>query len=80
MALAELVPAQIQRRLHHDVGKFAETVGEVLDGVHAGDVLRQEVKDLGVVGFAQDVHFALDVADVLRQARLQFLRNAASRC
>jgi hypothetical protein len=44
MALLQLVPAQIHRRLHHDVGEFAEAVGEVLDGVHAGDVLRQEVK------------------------------------
>jgi hypothetical protein len=61
MALLELVPAEIERRLHHDVGEFAEAVGEVLDRVHAGDVLRQEMEDLRVVGFAQDVHFALGV-------------------
>jgi hypothetical protein len=64
MALLQLVPAEIHRRLHHDVGEFAEAVGEVLDGVHAGDVLRQEVENLRVVRFAQDVHFALNVVDV----------------
>ncbi len=71
MPLPQLLPAQIERRLHHDVGEFAEPVGEMLDGMHAGDILRQQVKDLRVVGFAQEVHFTFGVVDVHGQPRLQ---------
>ena len=64
VAVLELVPAQRQRFLDDDVGQFGQVVGKRLDGLQAGEVLRQQAEDLRVVHFAQDVHLALGVAGV----------------
>ena len=62
MAVPELLPAQVKRGLYDDVGEQTEMVGEPLDCLHAGDVLRQQAENLRMMGFAQDIHFAFGVA------------------
>ena len=71
MAVLQFAPAQVERGDHHDVGQFGEVVGKALDALQAGNVLRQQAEDLGVMGFAQDVHFAFGIAGVLGEMTVQ---------
>ena len=77
MPLPDRPPAQRERFLNDDVGQFGEVVGQRLDGLQSGQVLRQQAEDLRVVHFAQDVHFAFGVAGMVGQAAPQILRGSS---
>ena len=73
MALLDRAPDQGDGFLHQGIGQFGQVVGEVLDGLQAGQVLRQQAEDLGMVHLAQDVHFAFGVAGMQCQVGTQVL-------
>ena len=62
MAVAQLLPAEIERCLHDDVGQFRQMVCQVFKRLQAGDVLCEQAEDLRVVLLAHDVHFPLGIA------------------
>ncbi len=47
-------------------------VSKALHGLQPRYVLRQQAKDLGVMDFAQDIHFTFGIADVLGETLVQF--------
>lgn len=69
MPVAYLQPGAVEHDGQNPIGQFAQMVGQALDSQLAGQILREQSKELSMMSLAQLVHVTFDIRLTGQQRR-----------